>query len=268
MARQSGHIKYKGTIGDIRHFKIKGLSGHFAGLIGGPDGERVKTAPEFKRTRENMNEFGGCAAVGKSVRTGLSRLMKQMADPQVTGRLTGIMKKINIEDQSEKRGYRAILVTQQPQYLVGFNFNRLVSFESVFAPEMSFANNVDRNESTLTIQAFDPLSTISAPAGATHFRIIHALSALSDFAFNATSGMYEPIEANLNEVNRIAYSAYLPLDEAVSVPLEITATLPGDPVMTENMSVLESVGIEFFQFVNGEYYLFNSGNALKVQRIF
>jgi len=58
MARQSGPLKYKGTLGDIRHFKIKGLSGHFAGLIGGPTGEQVKTAPEFERTRENMNEFG------------------------------------------------------------------------------------------------------------------------------------------------------------------------------------------------------------------
>ena len=24
MARQLGHVKYKGTIGEIRHFKIKG----------------------------------------------------------------------------------------------------------------------------------------------------------------------------------------------------------------------------------------------------
>jgi hypothetical protein len=27
MARQSGPLKYKGTLGDIRHFKIKGLQG-------------------------------------------------------------------------------------------------------------------------------------------------------------------------------------------------------------------------------------------------
>ena len=78
MARQSGPLKYKGTLGDIRHFKIKGLQGHFAGLVGGPTGEQVKTAPEFERTRENMNEFGGCAAAGKSVRVGLAQLMKQI----------------------------------------------------------------------------------------------------------------------------------------------------------------------------------------------
>ena len=38
MARQLGHVNYGGTIGGIRHFKIKGLSGNFAGLKGGASG--------------------------------------------------------------------------------------------------------------------------------------------------------------------------------------------------------------------------------------
>lgn len=132
MARQSGPLKYKGTLGDIRHFKIKGLSDYYASLIGGPTAEQVKTAPEFKRTRENMNEFGGCAAAAKSVRVGLSQLIKQMSDSQLTGRLTAIMKKINLEDQTEARGYRAILVSTQSQYLNGLNFNKNINFGSVF----------------------------------------------------------------------------------------------------------------------------------------
>lgn len=93
MARQKGLLKYVGTLSDVRHFKIKGQDGYFAGMVGGPTGEQVKTASEFERTRENMNEFGGCAKAGKSVRTALSALMRQMADSKVTGRLTSIMKK-------------------------------------------------------------------------------------------------------------------------------------------------------------------------------
>lgn len=108
MAKQKGVIKYFGTIGDIRHFKIKGQEGYFAGMVGGPTGEQVYTAPEFERTRENMNEFGGSAKAGKSVRNGFAQLLAKMADSQLTGRLTVIMKKINLEDQTEARGYRAI----------------------------------------------------------------------------------------------------------------------------------------------------------------
>ncbi|SFS88003.1 hypothetical protein [Sphingobacterium wenxiniae] len=106
MARQKGLMKYVGTIGDVRHFKIKGQKGFFAGMVGGPTAEQIKTAPEFERTRENMNEFGGCARAGKSVRTALSSLMSKMADSKVTGRLTSVMKKINLEDGTEARGYR------------------------------------------------------------------------------------------------------------------------------------------------------------------
>jgi hypothetical protein len=73
MARQRGHIKYQGTIGEIRHFKIKGMDGYYAGLKGGPTAKQIKNAPEFARTRENMSEFGGAAKIAKVMRTGLGK---------------------------------------------------------------------------------------------------------------------------------------------------------------------------------------------------
>lgn len=268
MARQSGPLKYKGTLGDIRHFKIKGLQGHFAGLIGGPTGEQVKTAPEFERTRENMNEFGGCAAAGKSVRVGLAQLIKQMSDPQLTGRLTAIMKKINLEDQTEARGYRAILVSTQGQYLSGLNFNRNISFESVFYAPFELTNTPSRDSSSLTVVPFNPLNFINAPAGATHFRLINAISVISDYTYNSTSKVYEPTNAALNELSDVVYSDYLDLGTTINTPTTVTATLPGSPAMTADVSVLNSIGIEFYQQVGSEFYLFNSGNALKIQIIF
>ena len=67
MARQKGHVKYVGTLGEVRHFKIKGNTGYYAGLKGGPTAEQVKTAPGFVRTREIMSEFAAGAMAGKSV---------------------------------------------------------------------------------------------------------------------------------------------------------------------------------------------------------
>jgi hypothetical protein len=43
MAKQKGVIKYVGTIGNIRHFKIKGQEGYFAGMVGGPSGKQIAT---------------------------------------------------------------------------------------------------------------------------------------------------------------------------------------------------------------------------------
>ena len=267
MARQKGHIKYVGTLGEVRHFKIKGNEGYFAGLKGGPTAEQIKTAPGFIRTRENMSEFAACANAGKSVRVGLSSLMKQMTDSQFTGRLTAIMKKINIEDGSEARGQRAVLVSLQPQYLRGLDFNRNISFNGIFSAPFTLEASVDRNETTLKIPAFNPFNYLNIPSGATHFRIINALSVISDFVYNSATGAYEPAEPVLNEVANIAYSAYTPVD-AASTLIEVIATLPGAPTLTTNTSALASIGIEFYQQVGINYYLFHAGNAMKIQEVF
>ena len=268
MARQLGHVNYGGTIGGIRHFKIKGLSGNFAGLKGGATGEQIKSDPAFIRTRENMNEFGGCAIVGKSLRTGLAQIMKQMSDSQLTGRLTGIMKKINLEDQSEARGYRAVLVSTQPQYLLGLNFNRNSSFEGLFSGVIETVTTVERNSVSLNVEPFNTVNNVNAPAGATHFRFVNAITVLSDFAFNATTKIYEPIEPALNETSKITYSDYIELGSSVAAPLSVESVLPGTPTMTADVSLISCVGIEFYQKVGTNYYIFSVGNSLKIKNIF
>jgi hypothetical protein len=268
MARQLGHVNYGGTIGGIRHFKIKGLSGNFAGLKGGASGDQIKNDSAFVRTRENMNEFGGCAIAGKSLRTGLAQIMKQMSDPQLAGRLTGIMKKINLEDQSEARGYRAILVSLQPQYLLGLNFNRNNSFEGLFTGTVETATTAERNSVTLNVEPFNSLNNVNAPAGATHLRLVNAITVLSDFAFNATTKIYEPIEPTLNETSKITYSDYIELGSSVAAPLSVESVLPGTPTMTADVSLISCVGIEFYQKVGANYYIFSVGNSLKIKNIF
>jgi len=267
MAKQIGIVKYKGTIGDIRHFKIKGLTGNFAGLKGGASSEQIKSDPAFVRTRENMNEFGGCAAVGKSVRVGLAQLMKQMSDPQLTGRLTAIMKKINLEDQTEARGYRAILVSTQSKYLVGFNFNRNSSFEGLFTAPVEITASPERNTVTMSVEAFNAQSQVKAPAGATHFRLINAISIISDFAYNSSTKIYEPIDSVLNELSNITYSDYIEVGATVIDPVSIISTLPGSPTLATDDSLLSCIGIEFYQKAGANYYLLNAGNALKIQTV-
>ena len=269
MARQLGNVQYNGTIGVIRHYKIRGKKGNFAGLKGGATGEQIKTSPIFVRTRENMNEFGGTAVAGRSLRMGLNQLMKQMADSELTSRLTGIMKRINLEDQSEARGYRAILISTQSKYLTGLQFNKGFSFDTAFKSPFTLTNTVDRDSSTLLIETFNVNEGLLLPAGATHFRMINALSILSDFEYNQSSKIYEAVNPELNELSKVIYSDYLDLSVDNTAPISITSTLalPDAVEITEEVSVLNSVGIEFYQKVGSNYYLLK-GNAMKIQAIF
>lgn len=263
MARQKGVIKYVGTLGDIRHFKIKGQDGYFAGMVGGPTGDQVLTAPEFERTRENMNEFGGSAKAGKSVRNGFSQLLSKMADSQLTGRLTGIMKKINLEDQSEARGYRAIEISTQRIYINGLNFDKNISLNSVLSAPYVVTHPVSRDAADLVVNAFNPASLIIAPPGSTHFRLVNALAIVSDFAYNDTTSTYEPTQPTFNEISNVAFSGYLDLSAAVpATTVSAVLTLPN--ALTADVTVLQAVGIEFFQQVGPNYYQFASGNCLKI----
>jgi len=44
--------------------------------------------------------------------------------------------------------------------------------------------------------------------------------------------------------------------------------LPNGAIPTANTTVLQCIGIEFYQQVGGNYYLFASGNCLKVEDAF
>lgn len=88
-------------------------------MVGGSTAEQIKTAPEFERTRENMNEFSGFARAGKSVRTTLSPLMSKMADKQGY-RMFNFRNEENLEDGTEVRGYRKVEISTQRTYLLGF----------------------------------------------------------------------------------------------------------------------------------------------------
>ena len=268
MARQTSHIKYNGTLGEVRHFKIKGMTGDFAGLKGGATGEQIKTGASFVRTRENMNEFAGCASVGKAIRAGQSQLMKTMSDSQLTGRLTGIVKKINLEDQTEARGYRAILISAVPQHLIGLNFNRNNTVEGSFTGEFETVANTGRNSVTLTVEAFEAMKQLNVPSGATHFRFVNSISVISDYAYNSLTKVYEPIEPTLNQLSKVVYSDYIEIAPGVNPEISLVSALNGTPTMTENASLLSCVGIEFYQKAGSEYYVFSVGNSMKIKIVF
>lgn len=267
MARQKGPLKYIGTLGEVRHFKIKGNEGYFAGLIGGPTAEQIATDPAFKRTRENMNEFGGSATAGKALRTPIMGLIRNNGDSQVTGRITAIMKKINLEDGSEARGRRAVLVSAAPQYLVGFEFNRFTSFGGVFNAPYTITPSGTRESSTLDIPAFEPIDRLYIPDGATHFRVTNSISVLSDYEYNDTTKIYEPKDGVHNGLKDIQYSSYMPIN-ATTTDINLVSTLPGTPTLSADVSVINVIAIEFYQEVNGTYYLFAQGNAMKIDVIF
>ena len=86
MARQTGIIKLKGTIGDISFYKS--ADGHMARAKGGIDASRMANDPAFQRTRENGSEFGRAGKGGKLIR-GAVRVLFAECERQTCGEQIG-----------------------------------------------------------------------------------------------------------------------------------------------------------------------------------
>jgi hypothetical protein len=106
-------------------------------------------------------------------------------------------------------------------------------------------------DATLDLAAFSPTIRIAAPAGTTHFKIVMGASEL-DFV-NETS-TFESDE-----------TAILPYSAANTAAIALSATITAN----STLPVVQVLGVEFYQEVNGQMYALKNGayNALSVVTI-
>lgn len=245
MARQKGIIKLKGTIGDISFYKT--TDGHLAREKGGVEKDRIMNDPAFQRTRENGSEFGRAGKGGKLIRNAIRPLLQNAKDKRVTSRLTKDLVAVVKSDPINERGERTI----QDGYIgliTGFDFNiRGKLGTTLFAPfEVAF----DRTGGDVRadLAAFSPIVRIAAPGGTTHFKIVMGAAEL-DF-------VNESFVFEMDDSGILPYSAPDTTPTNLATALTPNSTLP----------VLQVLGVEFYQEVNGEMYPLKNGafNALAV----
>lgn len=265
MPKQTGLIKLKGTIGGVSFYKSEGS--HLARMANGPDKSQIDSNPSFQRTRENNAEFGGSATAAKALRTALAASLLTVADSRLVSRLTRTFKMINTKGTGT-RGQRTIALSLNRPMLNNLEFNINNVFTSIFSAPFAFTNPPARNTATLTVPVFDPRIYISAPTGATHFRLVQAVGSVSDYAYNVSTGNYEPTQPNINALGAVSYSAFLPLNALTAAPIVLTSALPGSPSMTPDTSVVHCMGIEFYQQIAAVNYVLAQGNAMKIITIF
>lgn len=248
MAKQTGIIKLKGTIDDISFYKT--ADGHMARAKGGISRDRILSDPAFQRTRENGAEFGTAGRGGKLVRTALRHLLQHAKDRRVVGRLTKELLAIIKTDATNKRGARKI-EEGDLNLLEDFDFNINAPLRTTLYAQFDVSFNRTTGESTANIEAFSPAIRIAAPTGTTHFKISLGAAELDfpsmQFVFSSSN------------------TGIIPYD-----PVEIPASsLMATLTASSSLPVVQALGVEFFQFVNGEHYPLKNGanNALTIVKV-
>ena len=248
MAKQTGIIKLKGTIGGISFYKT--TDGHLAREKGGVDASRIANDPAFVRTRENGSEFGRAGKGGKVLRNSIRILLQNAKDKRVVSRLTKDLLAIIKTDTTNERGLRT-LTDGDMNLLLGFEFNLNGKLgTTLFTPYVSAFDRV-AGEATLNLAPFSPTLRIAAPTGTTHFKVVMGIAEL-DFANEAS--VFENDE-----------TAILPYTAADTAAIALTAAVTAN----STVDVVQVLGIEFYQEVNGQMYELKNGsyNALAVVNV-
>lgn len=248
MARQTGIIKLKGTIGDISFYKSS--DGHLARTKGGVDANRIANDPAFQRTRENGSEFGRAGKGGKVIRNGIRVLLQNAKDKRMVSRLTKALVAVTKTDAINERGLRTI-EDGDMNTLQGFEFNLNGKLSStLFAP---LTTSLDRATGVvvLDLASFAPAVRIAAPSGTTHFKVVTGAAELD---FSNERSTFESAE-----------TAILPYNGADTAAINLEVALPAGSVLP----IMQVVGIEFYQEVNGQMYPLKNGayNALSITTI-
>jgi len=248
MARQSGLLKIKGTIGGMTFYKSQ--DGDLVREKGGVDGSRIANDPAFVRTRENGEEFGAAGKAGKILRDGLCPMMLNAADGRVTARVTQTMTDITKLDTTSVRGKRTPAVglagVAGKALLKGFNFNTNAVLGAVLYKPYA----VNTTTGVITIAALVPINDIAYPAGATHMSISGAYGNI-----NFATGV---VDVKLTNVVNLVING-----TSGAVTLTPTAVPAGTGIKFYLLK------IEFFQMVNAVQYSLKNGayNALAIVEV-
>ncbi len=262
MARQKGIFKVKGSLGGVTFYELNG-----ADLLresNGPSAEKIKNDPSFQRTRENNQEFTGSANAGKALRMAVTTAFPNMTDGLVTSRVTKICRQVIERALTGVRGQRPFLPAEHKELLLNFPYSDKVTLDSVLQAPYSVAVSAARNSAALTIPDFNTTDLLNAPPGATHFRIHWVLGILSSYEFAIATNSYVQMSTAENMLNHATASAHIPIGGMMGLDLAMTTALPGAPAIPADCVAMAGLGVEFYQFVSGNYYLLASNNAMKI----
>jgi hypothetical protein len=264
MAIITGALMYSGSFKSIRNYRKLHDPNTYAGEKGGANRDLIMNNAAFARTRENMSEFGGCGAAVKAIRRGFLNILPEQTDTHYTGRLMQMTKKINCRDLEGKRGRRSIIFSAGRDLLRSIVFNDRVNMSEMIQCCFSCSHAVSRLSGSLSVKDLS-ISQVYVPEGATHFRVQNHLSIISDWVFSDLNHRYEPLSP-LNGMSDYAYSAYTPVHSILST--DVLVSFPAETVLTEDCTVIQCIGVDFYIRSAGDVYLPLKGGCTKVGEVY
>ena len=261
MATYSGIVDLKGTIGNLSFYKRKGVK--CVRRPGGFTKEQLQTDPRLRRVREHNSEFGAQSRASKSLRTALAPL-KTFWDGNFHNRLMRIGARVTALTEGV-HGQRSLAFSRIKPILENLQLNSTRTLESCLAMLIKSVPSDTRNSSTLQLDIDIPVA-VTAPKGSTHFRLVHALGVISDIEYEPALEGFIPVAYNVDRMGAFSHSDYISLkQEHASITFETKLDIAKMP---DNATVVEVVGIDFYQALASVYEPFRQARSAMVVGVF
>ncbi len=265
MAKNNSYLKFEGSLGGLTYYEKDGKS--LVKVQSRISKSRIERDPAFKRTRENMMEFGAAAKVSKALREALSTVVKTMGDTYLSSRLTGVIRRI-VSNGTGLRGKRNIDIIANADLLEGFELNKTDTLSSQFFALYSKPSlNANRDIITWVVPDFNTDSFITKPEGATHCRLLLAAGLVSEYDYVLALRSYEPVNEDENAIGKVIFSADIPLVGMVGSDTTLVVDLGIGAAVVATTATIAAIGIVFYQEINGQLYELASGNAMKIATV-
>lgn len=161
MPKQAGAIRgVNGKLGDFVFYELAGEA--VLRRAGKVSKARYAQSPEFEELRRNQSEFGLASKLAKTVRQSISTEMEEQTGSRISGRLTGVFRKI-LQAGVGQKGQRG-LESENLWMLDGFPLNGLKPFDGSLVCGKFLKLEEDRKVVRLTTSLAGPQGESAAAA--------------------------------------------------------------------------------------------------------
>lgn len=263
MAKVEGIIKIRGSIDGLCFYKMNGA--YYVRKKSSVTRKRVKHAAEFKRVRENAQEFGWSVKIGKLLR-GYWQPLKPFMDKSLYYRLQGVLYKI-MQKGSGLRGERVLDLQSHKLLLTGFEFKVKDGLSGRLLLPLDIQVNTNRNQGSLAFSSINPLYGLNPPKGATHFKIHLSGLGFSTFMYQSNLDAYAPSSQNALGLFDEAQTSILDLKQ-IHQNVQLQFNLGQNVVLNSHNCLIVSVGVTFYQTINGDFYQLEDGESMQIVDVF
>lgn len=173
-------INFTGSLGKFTAYRMSGSDKIILRTKGGPTKSQIRNSPNFEQTRLNNVEFSGAVKAVKGIKSTMIPPIQRLADHNFTPKLTGMCRKIQVQDKEKVKGQRGVHLSAHRELLAGFRLTKKNPFVNLVSQPLKAS--LDREEKKAIVQLPRLIKSINfmLPWKLPLFRFLFSLGIVED----------------------------------------------------------------------------------------